>query len=103
MRIFECQEGQSFTDVCLNTYGSINYFIKLLNDNNLSPLDVPFSGQKILWDDSLVENQSIQSLITKNNVIFATMPAPPLIEDVSYLLQENGDFILQENGEKILL
>lgn len=103
MRMFECQEGQSLTDVCLNTYGSIDYFIKLLNDNNLSPLDVPFSGQIVYWDDSLVENQSIQLLITKNNIIFATMPAPPLIENEAYLLQESGDFILQENDEKILL
>jgi hypothetical protein len=75
--IFSCVSNSSFSDVVLNTYGSLDYYVKLLNDNGISPNDVPSSGQQVSWDENLVVNQSIQTLLTANNTIYATLFGTP--------------------------
>ena len=69
---YNCVAGQSFTDVCLNTYGSLDYYIKMLNDNNVQPDDVPYTGQVIMYDNTLINNQSVTTTIRNNNIIYAT-------------------------------
>jgi len=101
---FSTYNGQSFSDVVINTYGSMDFYAQFLNDNNLSPTDIPASGQIVVWDTNEVVDQSIQRFISDNNVIFATNPSEeefnnlllPRIkmEDDNYILQENGRFIL---------
>jgi len=98
MQQYSCFDGQTFLDVCLNTYGSLDYFIKLLNDNGIAPESIPQSGQIITWDNSLVENQSVLNTIKQKNVIFATKP-----NGLNYLLTENGYPILTEYNEPILV
>ena len=73
MRQYNCVNGQSLSDVCLNTYGTMNKYVKLLNDNGLSPNDVPNTGQIIMWDETQVLDQSTQSVINANKTIYATL------------------------------
>lgn len=70
---YKCTEGQSLTDVCLNTYGSMDFYVKMLNDNNLEPSTIPNSGTTIIWDETLVIDQTTQRLTAKNKIIFATL------------------------------
>ena len=72
MKTYNCVNGQSFSDVCLNTYGTLDKYIKMLNDNSIEADNVPFSGQPINWDETVVVNQTTRTQITQNNVIFAT-------------------------------
>lgn len=105
MTKFNTYNGQTYSDVALNTYGSLDYYVKLLNDNGLSPEDTPQSGGSVEWDTNIVRDQSVQTLITQNNIIFATMPTDEEINNFipPRLLLENGNYILQENGRYILL
>lgn len=70
---FNCISGSSFSDVCMNTYGSMDQYVKLLNDNGLTPDSVPYSGQIVMWDDSLVSNQSIQQVQDNSGIKYATL------------------------------
>jgi len=95
---FNCVNGSSFSDVCLNTYGSMDYYVKLLNDNNLEPDDVPFSGQAIMWDNSLVTDEGIQQQTIANNIIYATDTgyyATPLIPTT---ITNTNDTLLQNTS-----
>jgi hypothetical protein len=73
MQVYKAKSGQSFTDVCLNTYGSLDYFIKLLSDNNLSPEDVPVANQEVIWDETIIADQTIYINTTKAGIVFSTM------------------------------
>lgn len=73
MQQFNCVAGSSWTDVCLNTYGSLDNYVKLMNDNGVSPNELPASGQVISWDDSIVNNQTAQRFLNRNNTIFASL------------------------------
>ena len=53
-------------DVCLNTYGTLNYLVKLMVDNNFNGVnDYPIAGQIFVYDDTLVYGLAQQ----KNNTI----------------------------------
>lgn len=66
MKTFNAISGQTLADVCMNTYGSMDYFYKLLQDNNIANADaLPYTGQAFTWDDTLV----VDSMINKTNVI----------------------------------
>lgn len=62
MQTYYCQLGQSFTDVTLDTYGDLNSYVKLLNDNDISPNEVPYSGQPILWGESSTNTTAVADL-----------------------------------------
>lgn len=95
MQKFNCLDGSSWLDVCLNTYGNLDSFVKMLTDNSIFPESPPISGQQIVWDNTLVENQSITKTIQSKKIIFATLPS------ALYLATENGIFITTESGQKI--
>lgn len=82
MQQFNTQNGQSWIDVCLNTYGTLDYLGKLLNDNNLAIDSFPQSNQSIIWDNELVKDSSIKSLIDANKYVFASSIEDP-IKDLS--------------------
>lgn len=61
--------GQSLYDICLNVYGSLDYLLKLMLDNNITALSyMPLSGQQFVYDTTLVANQQITQL----NYVYAT-------------------------------
>jgi hypothetical protein len=73
MQQYRITAGQSFTDVCMNTYGSLDYYIKLLNDNNVSPDDIPYTNQVVTWDETIIADQTIYISTTQAGIIFATL------------------------------
>lgn len=73
MKIFYAIAGQSLQDVCMNTYGSINYFVKLLVDNNVPSMDAEvYSNQAFVWDETLVANQATSVSVLAGNIRYAT-------------------------------
>jgi hypothetical protein len=69
MNSYYAVPGQSLYDICLNTYGTLDYIVKLILDNNISGLSyVPVSGQQFVYDTSLVYDQQITQL----NYVYAT-------------------------------
>lgn len=54
---FKAVENSSIWDVCLNTYGTFNYLVKLMVDNNHAGVNVyPVAGQIYNYDETLVDN-----------------------------------------------
>jgi len=72
-------EGQSYSDIVLNTYGSLDFYAKFLDDNNLSPEDAPYSGQVFTWDETLVVNQAQTNSLLRNNIKFSTLSGIPTL------------------------
>jgi hypothetical protein len=104
---YNCVNGQSWSDVCLNTYGSMDLYIKFLNDNALEPNSLPYSGEPVQWDNALTNNQTTSTLIRNNSIIFCTLtgygvpvqqnPTMSLYNDVqpqvSYTASTSGETI----------
>jgi hypothetical protein len=66
MKTFNAISGQTLADVCMNTYGSMDYFYKLLQDNRIANANaIPYTGQPFVWDETLV----VDAMINKTNVI----------------------------------
>lgn len=73
MRIYNAIQGQSIYDVCLQTYGSLDYLFKLMQDNAINGLDERVvSGQTFIWDDSLVFNQQTNAAFSLSDKLFST-------------------------------
>lgn len=97
MRNYKCVNGQSWSDVCLNTYGSLDYYVKMLNDNSVESDSIPYSGQLIIWDETLTVNQTVRTKVFQNNIIFATCHFNGL-----YLLNNDGT-IMRNNDNAPLI
>lgn len=70
MTEFKAVEGSSIWDVCLNTYGTLNYIVKLMVDNRHPGVNFyPVNGTAFLYDETLVYNLSAQK---SNTVKYAT-------------------------------
>lgn len=73
MRTFKAIAGQSIYDVCLQTYGTLDYLYKLMEDNGIEGLnETVYSGQTFVWDDSLVVDQLINAAFAASGVNYAT-------------------------------
>lgn len=73
MKTYYAIAGQSIYDVCLQTYGSLDYLYKLMEDNGVEGLDdVVLGGQAFTWDDSLVVDQQINSAFAASDTSYAT-------------------------------
>ena len=71
MTEFAAIENSSILDVCLNTYGSLNYLGKLLFDNKWpSATTYPKAGDIFMFDETLVNIQTNQNL-NKNFLVTA--------------------------------
>jgi len=78
MQQYNCQNGQSWYDVCLNTYGSLDYLGKLVSDNGGELNVQPTTNTVIYWDRSLVKDSSLLSLIKNNGYVYNTGVSIPL-------------------------
>lgn len=59
MKEFIAISNSTYYDICLNTYGTLDYLIKLLNDNNVADFNTnPINGKVFLYDDTLVNKIS---------------------------------------------
>ena len=73
MSTYKGINGQSLMDVCLNTYGSLDYLYKLLQDSGVSNINQPVvSQQQFTWDSDLIVDQNVNKITTLQNVIYAT-------------------------------
>ena len=73
MLAYNSVRGQSIWDVCLNTYGLINFMGKLLTDNNIETVDTILpNAMTWAWDETLNTDQKLNISNTNNNVIYAT-------------------------------
>ena len=75
MTTYYSVSGQSLFDVCLNTYGSLDYLYKLLADNNVANINAPVvSNQAFIWDETLTTDQNISKQIQALGINMATVP-----------------------------
>jgi hypothetical protein len=73
MTNFYAIKGQTLTDICLNTYGTLDYYYKLLTDNNVPNANyIPTSNELFVYDETLVFDNAINRTTTINNIKYAT-------------------------------
>ena len=66
MQVFNAISNSTIYDVCLNTYGSLDFLAKLMVDNNFVTVNnYPFNGQAFTFDETLVVDKSGKDLIIK--------------------------------------
>jgi hypothetical protein len=103
MQAYRAISGQSLLDVALNTYGSLDNFYKLLQDNNVLNADEFVQGAQIfIWDDSLVQNQQQNAAYVASGIYFATEIGASDNTITEGLMTEDGFFILNESNQTIL-
>ena len=57
MQQFKAISNSTIYDVCLNTYGTLDLLVKLMDDNDFDGVDtLPENGQIFLYDETLVKN-----------------------------------------------
>jgi len=77
MLLYSALEGQSIFDICLQTYGSLDFLVKLLQDNNIASISIaPVSGQVFNWDETLTVDQVVNQISQNSNIIYATKAIP---------------------------
>ena len=90
--------GQSLLDVCLITYGSMDYIVKLANDNGITDLcTYQLSGKVFTFDSSLVVNQVIASQLNNKYGTGANLLQYYGTEDGDgYYADESGNIYIPE-------
>ena len=87
--IYHAISGQSLHDVCMNTYGSMDYFYKLLQDSGVTDSNmVPYTGQKFTWDDTLIVDKAINRTTTLSGIRYATVHSNN--NNTFYVINDNG-------------
>jgi len=82
MSVLKALNGQSIFDICLMTYGSLDYLSKLIIDNGIDSINsVPASGQEFTWDETFVTGQVSKTLsqilatsVQKNGSVLSVSP-----------------------------
>lgn len=70
MKVFIAISNSTIYDVCLNTYGTLNLLAKLMDDNNFNGVaSYPENGQEFVYDETLVNVQTNQSLNVNYSVL----------------------------------
>ncbi|OPZ92402.1 MAG: hypothetical protein BWY74_01597 [Firmicutes bacterium ADurb.Bin419] len=73
MSIFYAVDGSTLFDVCLNTYGSLDFFYKLLIDNNIPNANyTPKTGQAFNYDETLIVDEQTNRTTTLSGIKYAT-------------------------------
>jgi hypothetical protein len=69
------QPGQTVQDILMQTYGSMDYAVKLMRENGIDNIMVQSDsliGKNIIFDKTLVQNQSIYNHNKNKSIIYAT-------------------------------
>lgn len=73
MKIFNAVDGQSLLDVCLNVYLSLDYLVKLMQDNGVDNVNAAVvSGQVFLYDDTITADQTATVQNIQQRIFYAT-------------------------------
>lgn len=87
--IYTAVSGQSLADVCMNTYGSMDYFFKLLKDSGIANANqIPYTGQPFTWDNTLVVDANVNRTTVLGGIRYAT----------AYSNNNNTFYIVGDNG-----
>lgn len=86
------QAGQDLYDVCLQYYGSLDFYLTLVQDNNLNVDSQLVGGQKLTVSDVIVGDSRVTDKYNKINFI----PVNSGLEDVRQL---DGDFSSDFNDD----
>lgn len=98
MKTYQAIAGQSIYDVCLQTYGSLDYLYKLLQDNGIAGVDVPVtSRQQFVWDDSLVLDQQVNAAFAGTSKRYSTDVSA--LGSVFYVINNNGTIVPNSPSE----
>lgn len=98
MRTYQSIAGQSIYDVCLQTYGDLNYLYKLLQDNNIAGVNEPVrSRQQFVWDDSLVLDQQVNAAFAGTSKRYSTDVSA--LGSVFYVINNNGTIVPNSPSE----
>lgn len=96
MTTFTAIAGQSIYDVCLQTYGSLDFLFKLMQDNSIAGLNVGvLSGQSFIWDETLVVNQQLNSAFASSGINYATSSST--LGSVFFVNTIQGGQVIQPN------
>ncbi len=95
MTTFQGLNGQSIFDVCMNTYGSLDFLYKLLTESNVENIDQPVvSQQKFVWDETQTFDNAVLKKTTLSGIIFAT--AGGNNGNTFYIATETPNFVPNE-------
>ncbi len=73
MSTFNAVDGSTLFDVCLNTYGSLDFFYKLLIDNNIPNANyTPKTGQAFNYDETLIVDEQTNRTTILSGIKYAT-------------------------------
>jgi hypothetical protein len=87
--IYKAVNGQSLADICMNTYGSMDFFYKLLQDSGVANANqIPYSGQPFTWDETLTVDNAVNRTTILGKIRYAT----------AYSNNNNTFYIVGENG-----
>ncbi len=78
INVYTAVQGQSIFDVCLNTYGSLDFLYKLVQDNTFGSINnTPYSGQNFNYDTNYIVDQVISAGFKQTKL--ATLLNPTLV------------------------
>lgn len=98
MKVYQSIAGQSIYDVCLQTYGSLDFLYKLLQDNSIAGVDVPVtSRQQFVWDDTLVLDQQVNAAFAGTSKRYSTDVSA--LGSVFYVINNNGTIVQNSTSE----
>lgn len=107
LKYYRIQPGQSVYDVCLQVYGTLDYLVKLMTDNNfVSTNEANLNGRLIKFDSdiqrrSATYNDNINRGVVYATAVISTVTEQPIFnaelrEDVTYELREDGSIEYRE-------
>jgi hypothetical protein len=102
---FRAVDQSTIWDVVNNTYGSVDFIVKLMQDNGFLNVNTyPENGQIFLYDDTLVVNQNIKRTIV-SPVKYATRERTTTnLENMIYYEQVwKDEYTAAADGETVIV
>jgi hypothetical protein len=102
--VYIARFGQSIFDVCLQTYGSLDYLYKLIRENDIDNINqTDLKGRAFTFDSSLIEDISLFNQNEDENIRYVTSESVIPSENgglvyVNVELEEDGSLSGEEDG-----
>ena len=95
--LYESKEGQNIYDVCLQTYGILDYLLKLITENNLDSIGTQFKHKIFTFDEDLIVDYALFNKITSEKINYLTGM------QLQGLLTDSGIQIQTDDGQDIFI
>jgi len=97
--IYITKYNQSIYDVCLQTYGTLDYLLKLVTDNNINNLNTQIlTKTSFIFDERLVIDRLLKDNNNRQNVTYNTATQVFGVK----LTEESGIKITEDGVIKII-